>query len=73
MDDSRDQGSGRGEPSGDTPKTQAVSGVPFTTDEYIYLLRLAASLPALLFWTRGHDGELQPLLMPVAESVIVQH
>lgn len=72
MDD-QGHGSGRGEPSGDTPKTQGVSSVPFTTDEYLYLLHLASSLPALLFWTHGHGGDLQPLLMPVDASVLALH
>ena len=74
MDDNRDDRvPGHRGASGETPNEPGVSSVPFTSDEYLYLLRLAAGLPALLFWTRGHGGDLQPLLMPVPEFVIVQH
>ena len=52
---------------------ETEQGTPFTEEEYLYLLRLAATLPALVFWTRGNDGALQPLLMPVDATVLALH
>ena len=57
----------------ETEQDEQATGTPFTEEEYLYLLRLAATLPALVFWTRGNGGELQPLLMPVDATVLALH
>ena len=51
-------------------KPKPPTSTPFTTTEYTELLLLAASLPALIFWTRGHGGDIQPLLMPVDHASV---
>lgn len=37
------------------------------------LSALAVSTDSIIFWARGHGGDLQPLLMPVHPSILARH
>lgn len=40
-----------------------------TFAEMYFICALAVEYGALIFWTRGNGGDLQPLLLPVNPSV----